>query len=128
MTPDQFATALAEFAPDDTKVIMSSTTDTVVFSAIPRSKDSDSLPERHFSTTPFEVSDEGNPIMRKALETLFPEQVAKILPDATKETELTAAEEKSKERVAEKIHDAKPEFASKREEKRVTSQRNLKAK
>ena len=105
MTPDQFATALAEFAPDDTKVIMSSTTDTVVFSAIPRSKDSDSLPERHFSTTPAEISaeEDSTSLLAHALEELFPEAIASAREDTKKEAELTAAEEKSKERVAEKI-------------------------
>lgn len=106
MTPDQFATALAEFAPDDTKVIMSSTTDTVVFSAIPRSKDSDSLPERHFSTTPAEISaeEDATSLLAPALEELFPEAVASAREDAAAfEADLTAAEERSKERVAEKI-------------------------
>jgi hypothetical protein len=118
MTPDQFATALAEFAPDDTKVIMSSTTDTVVFSAIPRSKDSDSLPERHFPLGKLELIslENDDPSMVPAgLATLFPERMAEMERASKeamdiaerqfnkKQAELTAAEERSKERVAEKI-------------------------
>lgn len=95
MTPDQFASALAEFAPDDTKVVTTTTSDRVVFSAIPRSKDSDSMPERQYAVRFPENSTEiPDDAMNFALLELFPER------------KLTAAEEKSKERVAEKIEAA----------------------
>jgi hypothetical protein len=103
MTVDEFGSALAEFAPDDTKVVMSITTGQVVISAIPRNKDSDSLPERQFSVaTSKDFIDEVE--LGLALEELFPEAVAFAKAENDKkQAELTAAEKKSKERVAEKI-------------------------
>ena len=116
MTPDEFASALAEFAPDDTKVIMTLTSDTVVFSAIPRNKDSESLPERHFSVkTGVDLPDDAMDFARLAL---FPEHIAAKVAQAeaaqaaiqrdfnAKQAELSALERKSKERVAEKIETA----------------------
>lgn len=108
MTPDQFASALAEFAPGDTKVIMSSTTDTVVFSAIPRSKDSESLPERQYAVRFPENSTEiPCDAMDPALLELFPEAIAFAEAENDRKlAELSALERKSKERVAEKIETA----------------------
>ena len=119
MTPDEFASALAEFAPDDTKVIMTSTSDAVVFSAIPRNKDSESLPERHYAVRFPENSTEiPYDAMDFARLALFPEHIAAKVAQAeaaqaaiqrdfnAKQAELTASEEKSKERVAEKIEAA----------------------
>ena len=111
MTPDEFASALAEFAPDDTKVIMTSTSDTVVFSAIPRNKDSESLPERHFFVAVddeiFKSATTIDDVGEHVLEALFPEAIAFAEAENDRKlAELSALERKSKERVAEKIETA----------------------
>ena len=104
MTPDEFGSALAEFAPDDTKVVVTITSDRVVFSAIPRSKDSKSLPAREFSTTEPEIAEVPNKgaIDYYVVLALFGVEGASKAAEKL-DVELTAAEQKSKGRVAEKI-------------------------
>lgn len=121
MTFFELQEALREACPEDRKLTITIVTGLATFSSVPANKDSKDQAVRTFPITDESISQIPSvaDIPLAALESLYGEEYAYAYAKAWAEKHKAETPE---------VETAKSEFASKREEKRVTSQRAHKAK